>query len=398
MKFFINLSLLIYSHMLIFFLIIISPIIRIKIGNIETRTIGNGSISYEIYFYEKKLKQKKNEINIWFHEKKIANKFLLSKFREKFLIFPGILLFKPFQLINRYNLKFLMVDIRIWISGEKLFNISEKKQLCPCKDVNDILNKFDPLIQFTPKETEKGFNSLKNLGVNQNDRFVCFTNRTPDFKGENYNSTRNYQFETLIESANYLSKKNYKIIFMGDSQKNIENYNDKNFIFYSNSKYKNSFMDLFIIYRCKFFVQSPSGIGQIATMMRKPRLITNYFCLEQAYTESDNLPIIILPKKILQKKNMKYLSYEEFLKKRICLFRHEHQLFNNGYILENNTSKEILEAIIEMEEKIRDNSFEKNNNDQIFWEKYNKIFNGFGPKKMRISNNFYNSNISLFEA
>ena len=51
-----------------------------------------------------------------------------------------------------------------------------------------------------------------------------------------------------------------------------------------------------------------------------------------------------------------------------------------------------------MEEKIRDNSFEKNNNDQIFWEKYNKIFNGFGPKKMRISNNFYNSNISLFEA
>ena len=185
MKFFINLSLLIYSHMLIFFLIIISPIIRIKIGNIETRTIGNGSISYEIYFYEKKLKQKKNEINIWFHEKKIANKFLLSKFREKFLIFPGILLFKPFQLINRYNLKFLMVDIRIWISGEKLFNISEKKQLCPCKDVNDILNKFDPLIQFTPKETEKGFNSLKNLGVNQNDRFVCFTNRTPDFKGEN---------------------------------------------------------------------------------------------------------------------------------------------------------------------------------------------------------------------
>ena len=49
-------------------------------------------------------------------------------------------------------------------------------------------------------------------------------------------------------------------------------------------------------------MQSPSGIGQVATMMRKPRLITNYFCLEQAYTESDNLPIIILPKKILQKK------------------------------------------------------------------------------------------------
>ena len=95
---------------------------------------------------------------------------------------------------------------------------------------------------------------------------------------------------------------------------------------------------------------------------------------------------------------MKYLSYEEILKKRVCLFQYEHELFNNGYILENNTSKEILDAIIEIEEKIRNKSFEKNNNDQIFWRKYNKIFNGFGPKKMRISNNFYNSNKSLFEA
>ena len=317
MKFLINLSLLIYSHIIIFFLIIISPIIRIKIGTIQTRSIGNGSISYEIFFYEERLKQKTNEVNIWFHEKTIANEFLLKKFRKEFLIFPGILLYTPFQLINKYNIKFLKVDMRNWINGEELFHISEKKQLCPCKDVNDILNKFDPLIQFTPQETEEGFKSLKNLGVNHNDKFVCFTNRTQNFYGEKYNSTRNYQFETLIDSANYLSKKNYKIIFMGDPQKNIDNYNNKNFVFYSNSKHKNSFMDFFIIYHCEFFVQSPSGIGQVATMMRKPRLITNYFCLEQAYTESDNLPIIILPKKILQKKNIKYLIYEEILKKRI---------------------------------------------------------------------------------
>ena len=41
---------------------------------------------------------------------------------------------------------------------------------------------------------------------------------------------------------------------MGDPQKNIDNYNNKNFVFYSNSKHKNSFMDFFIIYHCEFFV------------------------------------------------------------------------------------------------------------------------------------------------
>ena len=89
MKFFINLFLLIYSHLLIFFLIIISPIIRIKIGKIESRTIGNGSISYEIFYYEKKLNPKKTELNIWFHEKKISkyhfdsNRTFYNKISEK---------------------------------------------------------------------------------------------------------------------------------------------------------------------------------------------------------------------------------------------------------------------------------------------------------------------------
>ena len=93
---------------------------------------------------------------------------------------------------------------------------------------------------------------------------------------------------------------------------------------------------------------------------------------------------------------MNYISYEEILKKRICLFRYDYELENNGYILEDNTSREILEATIEFENKIIGNYFEQNNNDQIFWKKYNKIFNGFGPKKMRISNKFYNDNYNLF--
>ena len=63
---------------------------------------------------------------------------------------------------------------------------------------------------------------------------------------------------------------------------------------------------------------------------------------------------------------------KSILKKRICLTRYDHELFNNGYILENNTSKEILDATIEIEDKTRNSSFQENNNDQIFWEKYNK--------------------------
>ena len=46
---------------------------KIKIGNIQSRTIGNGSIACEIFYYEMKEKiyKKNNEIYIWFTEKKI---------------------------------------------------------------------------------------------------------------------------------------------------------------------------------------------------------------------------------------------------------------------------------------------------------------------------------------
>ena len=89
-----------YASLILFILIVISPICKIKIGKIKTRTIGNGSIAYEIFYYEiKKMDlKKKNELYIWFHEKKISNKFIIKKFKENFTIISGIFLYYPFIL------------------------------------------------------------------------------------------------------------------------------------------------------------------------------------------------------------------------------------------------------------------------------------------------------------
>ena len=51
-----------YASLILFILIVISPICKIKIGKIKTRTIGNGSIAYEIFYYEiKKMDLKKKK-------------------------------------------------------------------------------------------------------------------------------------------------------------------------------------------------------------------------------------------------------------------------------------------------------------------------------------------------
>ena len=39
----------------------------------------------------------------------------------------------------------------------------------------------------------------------------------------------------------------------------------------------------------------------------------------------------------------------------------------------------------------------KTNNDQLFWNDYNKIFNKEGTKKIRIAEKFYKDNLKFFE-
>ena len=67
-----------YSLVLLLLLTFIFPFIKIKIGSIRTRTMGDGAIAQEIFYYEikEKIYKKNNEIYIWFNEKKVANNFL----------------------------------------------------------------------------------------------------------------------------------------------------------------------------------------------------------------------------------------------------------------------------------------------------------------------------------
>ena len=140
MKILLSIIMYFYALFFLFIVILIYPIFKIKIGNIQSRTIGNGSIAYEIFYYEMKEKdlKKKNEFYIWFTEKKISNEFIIKKFKENFSIIPGILLFSPFTLIKKLKLNFLLVPIE----NKKFLN----------RDDNEVLIKYPKLINFNQSE------------------------------------------------------------------------------------------------------------------------------------------------------------------------------------------------------------------------------------------------------
>ena len=396
--FFFNIFIKFYSLILIILLSLLYPFFKIKIGHIRTKTIGNGSISLEIFYYETMNNIHPKSINLWYHDKKISNQFILDRFKKKFIIVPGIFLFHVHEYIIKFKLNFLKVPMRKWTNLEGLFNLKKIEQICPCKDIYNVLTKNKPFIEFNNHEHEKAKKILSNLNLNIDDKIVCLSTRTPNYKNEKYTSVRNGKIENLITTARYLVSRGYKVVFVGDKYEGIENEKNDNIILYSNSKYKSDFMDFYLIYLSKFLIQCPSGIGQIAVMMRKPRLIVNYFSLEQVYTETYHEPTLIIPKKIKKIKNDTFISYSEFLRERISIIKTCELLKERGFIAYDNTDEEILSATKEMIDTIENKNYFIDNSDQKFWIEYNEIFNGLGPKEARISEDFYNLNKSLFEA
>jgi hypothetical protein len=82
----------IFNFFFLLLLKIISFFLIIKIGEIETRSIGHYSKSIDLFLSEKKFFKKniskKFILEIWFPNKFVANKFLLKKWKEIIFILP----------------------------------------------------------------------------------------------------------------------------------------------------------------------------------------------------------------------------------------------------------------------------------------------------------------------
>ncbi len=373
-----------YSLLLLLFLTFIFPFIKIKIGSIHTRTIGDGSIAHEIFYYEikEKIYKKNNEIYIWFNEKKVANNFLLNKFKQKFLVLPGFLLYYPFTIIKKYNLNYLLAPIE-----------NKKYRL---KDNYKVLRKNPRLINFEKSETDYAKRICKVLKIEEDDKIICASARTPNFKNENFICPQNANIKTYFKGFDYLIENDYKIILMGDSYENLPKKINKNIICYSNSEFKSDMLDIYFISRAEFIIQSPSGIGEIASMMRVPRLIVNFWGLETLVTyEEDYVPLII-PKKVFYKENKKQINFSKLIEKKLGVLRTNEDVEKVGFFIEDNSPDEILNGVIEMKKKVGSKNFETNNH-QLFWNDYNKIFDKEGTKKISIVDKFYKDNIKFFE-
>ena len=124
---FLNLLKFILTLPIIILHLVFYPFLKVRIGHIYTKTIGNYVSAFEIFNYENK---SRGGIIFWFTDSIVANKFWLKKIKEKkYYFIPGFLGSTIYAFYSKFKLfHIFIVPERNFKSSGDLSLIKKKKQ------------------------------------------------------------------------------------------------------------------------------------------------------------------------------------------------------------------------------------------------------------------------------
>ena len=127
------------------------------------------------------------------------------------------------------------------------------------------------------------------------------------------------------------------------------------------------FLQFYLVEKCKFFIGSESGPQLLPWLRYKPTLFTNIS--EFFYLTSPNINCRYTFKKIFDKKNKKNLNIKDYLN--LPFKYHDVNRHDDSFSFIENTSKELLDSVIEFESNLLKDKWELTNS-QIEFNEYLK--------------------------
>ena len=352
---------------------------------VETRVIGHMLVPIEIHLQKKKYEiKKKNIIDIYFCEKKIANLYLWGKWKEilgiKINDRLSNFLFEPTfrYIIKKRNKKFLIPfkhnsdtwNHHLFIKGEAPRDDSFHYKW-EMYDSPHLLEQTSPLIKLTTAEKNFGEKILKKNNILKDDNIIllivrdsAYNNHMRPEKISTKPSNRDSDIDDFKDLVKDLCEKNYKVIRMGKIMHKKLNYKHDNFIDYAFSDFKSEFLDVFLFSVSKFIISTGSGLESISNLFRKKMLYLNFADIDILHNPLNSNLTFVYPKKIIDTTKNKELSIYDIFRYGLDNAR-SHKSDNKKNITWNSlTPKEMINATKEMidylNNKYLDSSLEAN--------------------------------------
>ncbi|MDA7697778.1 TIGR04372 family glycosyltransferase [Candidatus Pelagibacter sp.] len=352
-----NIGLFILGSLLIPILKIIYLFFKFKFSHLHTTRIGHQTINFDAAL----LSVKKDTLIFFSYDKKIANEFIFSFLKKQ----KNIFFIKIFKYI------FFSID---HVNPNSNLIISEK----------DYQPKFTYHLKYRSR-IEMPFYSKDKINeilleYKMNQKYVGLYSRNNKYlkkyvtNDKNFHDYRDFNFEDYSLAIKYLNNHNNSVVKLGETflDEETESYEGK--IFTSLDFNNDKEMDYFINVHSRYNVFCNTGASGLSEVLRKKTVYVNLIPFSWHKLSYCAPESILLPKKIFDLEKKRFLSFREILAVDVDIHNVSDPFLMQNLKYINNTPEEILNAIVEMEERLSGNQkkekFIKFND--LFWDSLNK--------------------------
>lgn len=330
-------------------IIFIFPFYKIKLIRLFSDRIGHFSANTELllcYLDEVKLTQKMVSYFFYTSEAPICNTYLLEMWKSVIPILSCARLaaYVDFLLTCILKHRYKNADIKKFENTEG--NV----------DYTGNFHKHKPHLFFSQHEKNRGTELLSSLGIPPHTPFVCLLVRDSAYlnqyfpgKDWSYHNCRNANIDHFAEAALFLAKKGYYVIRMGKAVFKPFPAQHPNIIDYATMSIRSDFADIYLSSQCTFFISTSSGLDGIPVIFRKPILFVNVspFAGELQYWYPGKFFIM---KRVYDQNTQRFVPIREIDERFSRACNIQKTLTQLNWIVIENTSTEIAEAVIEMEQ------------------------------------------------
>lgn len=268
-------------------------------------------------------------------------------------------------------------------------------------------NNADPTLTFTEEEKERGRAGLKEMGIAENDWFVCVFARDQEYLQTlypdlnlDYHEYRNADINTFRKAIDYIVGLGGYVVRMGSKVAQALDYDHPKVIDYA-TRYRTDFMDIYLGAHCRFWLGTPSGIGEVACIFDVPQYSVN--------VAPPGIPpfkknCFYIPKKLKDRDTGEYLPFGKFYSNFKLWdqpgIMNGVQQYEMGYAYEDNSEDEILDLAVEAVQR-HEGTFVRTAADEEFLQAYYDLFppDHFAVNvKSPVGRDFLRKNNFLFSA